>query len=216
MPMDVIESYIIFFVIVFVLFAIYGLVKFIPYFIKKKRHEYELASFYKKNHIINGDLSAIRKVLKDNPDLSKEIEKEYNEQQERDYLYQETKRKEAIAKRVFAYDYEELLYQLFAPIAENNDYFFYWTTSGARESFDKVNLIHRISVLSKKTRSESEQLFNILLEHELIYNWGGVYMLSPMLEYSKGDELLRWDVVSDTDWNLDKWMNANGYKHKNR
>lgn len=214
--MDVIDAYIIFFLIVLVLFAIYGLVKLIPYLIKKRTHENELALFYKKNYMTNSDLSTIRKQIKNNPGLFKEIEKKYKEQKERDYSYQEAKRKEAMAKRVFAYDYEELLYQIFAPIAESNDHFLYWTTSGSREGFDKVNLIHRISVLSKKSAIESEQLFDILLEHELIYNWGGVYKLTFMLEYSNGDELLRWDIISDTDWNLDKWMNAHGYKHKSR
>lgn len=211
--MEVITAYLIFFLIVFVI----GGVVLLVYLIKYWFHVKEVAQVYISNNYVNTNVNVNRvakALMKDNS-LLQEAERMYKNQQERDHFYKETQRKEAIAQRVFAYDYEELLFQIYARIAEDNDHFGYWTTIDAREGYDESNLIHMISIVSKKSIPESEQLFNILLEHHLIYKWGGTYRLTTMLEKTLGDNLLRWDVVTDIDWNLDKWMNAHGYKHKN-
>ena len=202
-------------IIVYSLFIIIPIVVVVIKLVQIRQHETELASFYKKNHYTYEDISTIRKRLRQDRELLKETEEDYKKQQKADYYYQEAKRKEAIVKRVFAYDYEEMLYQIFAPIAKNNDDGLTWH-AGMRY-VGKSYIVNEITKKKKVSILEAESIFNILIEHELIIRVGpDMYTLTYWLESTKLEKGLNWDVVSDTDWNLDKWMNAHGYKHKER
>ena len=58
--------------------------------------------------------------------------------------------------------------------------------------------------------------FNILVDHELIFEYGpGKYFMTTMLEENSNileHNFEAWNVVSDTDMNLDKWMIEHGYE----
>ncbi len=199
--MKVIGAYIIFFIIVLVIFAIVVAYKLL----QVRNHETQMAMFYKKNHITNDGVSTIRKRFKKNRELLVETEREYEKEKNADYLFHENKRKKAIAKRVFAYDYEDMLYQIYAPVAKK---YLKWSASGV--TLEKSYIIQRISEIKNVSCIDAESIFNILVDHELICEYGpGNYFLTTMLEGNSDileHNIEAWNVVSDTDMNLNKWM----------
>lgn len=207
--MRVIGAYIIFFIIVFVIFAIVVAYKLL----QVRNHETQMAMFYKKNHITNDDVSTIRKRFKKNRELLEETEREYEKEKKADYLYHESKRKKAIAKRIFAYDYEDMLYQIYAPVAKK---YLKWSASGV--ALEKSYIIQRISEIKNVSRIDAESIFNILADHELICEYGpGKYFMTTMLEENSNvleHNFEAWNVISDSDMNLDKWMVEHDYERK--
>lgn len=180
--------------------------------ISNKRYHYrELADFYPWYY---EDDESIEKRFKDNPDLIKEAEKLLAEKKERDRIWEEKKKKDEIIERVFAYDYEEMLYQIFAPYAKV-DFRGRW---GCFVFLQKELIMKQISEIKNISLKESEEIFQTLVEHSLLIPLdprGSVeYTLTPLLEENNDGKSSRWNVVSDTDMNLNKWMIAHGYEHK--
>lgn len=166
------------------------------------------------------DDKTIMKRFEEKPELIKEAEKFLEEKKDSEHRWKEAQRKQMIKERMFAYEYEELLYQIFAPYAKLN-YEGKWDYLG---SLPMELIIERISDIKNISIEDAEDIFGILIKHNLIHrfipNEGYEYGLSPLLlphTSKKADEqgiYSRWDIVSDTDLNLDKWMVANGYEHK--
>ena len=177
-------------------------------------HELDIANFYKKNHLIHTDIKNIKKSFKDNPELYKKAAQEYDDEKKALYIYNENKRKKAIAKRVYAYEYEDMLYQIFAPIVERYCYTdLYWSTY--RINLSKEYLVQKITEIIGITEEGAEQIIEYLASKDILFNYDGRYHLTSMLEKGTGDTYERWNIISDTDMNIDKWMNEHGYKHKN-
>ena len=139
----------------------------------------------------------VKKFQKD-PKLLKQTEKEYYKQQLREAEEEEYKRKKLIAKRVFAYDYEDLLFRLYELTAK--EHLGEWCIIGMA----KDEIIQRITEIKSISKNEAEELFKVLVDHELIWNYGCKYELTPMLRIGNTG----WDAVSYTDMNFDKWMDT--------
>lgn len=69
----------------------------------------------------------------------------------------------------------------------------------------KEEIISKISTIRGVSKIEAKDIFNKLEEHNVLLEIGGDYMLSLINTSSD------WDIVSDTDMNLDKWI----VKHQN-
>jgi hypothetical protein len=183
---------------------------------KEKRDKYyiELAQRYSFGH---ESVESIRKRFKSNPELFKEAKKLYSQEmeqkRERERIRKETNRKEGIIKRVLAYDYEELLFQIFATYATEK---FCLCPEWASSALTKGQILDKISEIKAISEDEAEKIFNVLREHHLIFKLSDGFYLDPMLEKRNtlsSDGYPSWDIVSNMDMNLDKWMVAHGYKH---
>lgn len=153
---------------------------------------------------IEGEIKEIIKRFKKDPDLLKDTERNYRNQQQAHVIKQEVYKKELIKKRVFAYDYEELLFQIYKPTAKEE------LGEWRLEGLSKDEIIQGISNLKCISSNEAETLFDVLVDHNLIWRFGYKYELSPILCSGNNG----WDVVSNIDMNFDKWMVAHRFEHK--
>lgn len=173
---------------------------------KQKKHYKELAKNYT---FCYESIESIEKRFKNDPELLKEAEKLFAQSMEDKKRYKELDRKRGIVERVFAYDYEDLLFQIYAPVATEN-YFHVW------DAYDKYltrgQILDRISEIRAISIEEADKTFQILKEHFLIVPYGQGFCLTHMLEADRNISP-SWNIVSYTDMNLDKWMVAHGYKH---
>ena len=139
--------------------------------------------------------SEIRKFFKENPGELKRREDAWQAKQKEKYQENEKKKKQKIKDRIFAYDYEDTLFEIFAPYAKNGGGI--WTCD---KWLPKEDIISKISAIRGISKHESESIFNKLEEHNVLIKIGGEYMLSVINTFSD------WNIVSDTDMNLNKWM----------
>jgi hypothetical protein len=144
--------------------------------------------------------SDIKKFFKENPEELKRREEAWQARQKEKYQENENKKKLRIKDRIFAYDYEDTLFEIFAPYAKNMGGV--WTCD---KWLPKEEIISKISTIRGVSKIEAKDIFNKLEEHNVLLEIGGDYMLSLINTSSD------WDIVSDTDMNLDKWI----VKHQN-
>ena len=175
-------------------------------------HDKELDYEYIRKQYKEHPSDHIRKYFKAHPDKLAEAENLYKKKQETEHYNRESWKKHYIMQRVSAYDYEEMLYQIYAPTAEETIRGWY-----SRE-ISESEMINRISEIKNISRFEAFEMLNLLKEKQILFRTNRdnevYYSLSFMLEKEIGGVGARWDIVSDTDWNLDKWMVAHGYEHK--
>lgn len=145
----------------------------------------------------------IRKYFKEHPDKLAEVETRLVELGRNRILYQEERKRKLIKQRVFAYEYEDMLFQIFAPFA--HDYGNTWVPQPLLYDF----VVKRIAEIKNVTAEEASKILEALKDKEVIYYNGGVNLSQVLWDGSF------WNIVSDTDLNLDKWMVAHGYEHKN-
>lgn len=155
--------------------------------------------------------SVLRKYFKNHPDKLVSAEIAYKKHKESEHRYRERKKKEIILNRIFAYDYEEMLYQLYAKDAEEDIGSGKWFTLS---TVKKEDILQKISESKNVDAIEANKIFDSLCEHDLLLNVCGRYSLTTLLQDISIQGETRWNIVSDLDMNLDKWMVANGYEHK--
>lgn len=209
----------------FVLFIIiciglYFLHLYMKKYIETNDHYRELAKFFserelgiikdnrytKENHV-----DVIRRFFKEHPDKLVEAEKLYKKKKERAHYARESWKKEFIMQRIFAYDYEEMLFQIFSDHAILDE-----MGKWHSQHIDKNHLLQRISEIKNIEIDEAQRMVDTLIEHCVLCNVGEDYFLSSLLEESDDNQaMIRWNIVSDTDMNLDKWMKAHGCKNIN-
>ena len=117
----------------------------------------------------------------------------------------EVSKRNYMIERVFAYDYEDMLFQIYAPYAEFD---YYWhCKSGIR----KDDIIKGILEIKKISNTEAQIIFEILVQHRLVIavEKSDKYVLTPMLE--RRAFFPSWDTVTTLDMNLDKWMDNHKY-----
>lgn len=151
------------------------------------------------------EIRDIIKKFKKDPKLLEQTEKDYYEQRHRKAIELESQRKKLIAKRVFAYDYEDLLFRLYEPTAK--EHLGEWRIIGIA----KDEIIQRIGDIKSISRNEAGDLFKILVVHDLIWYFGGTYHLTPMLLSGNTG----WDIVSSIDMNFEKWIAEQGKNKTN-
>ena len=120
-------------------------------------------------------------------------------------------KKELVKSRVFAYDYEDMLFEIYAPSASDSGDRWY-----PRE-LARDYVLQRIAEIKGVSTEEAINIYKLLIKNNVISDLPGVgVMLAPMLwdDYNYKDP--KWNVVSNIDMTLSKWMDAHGYEHKNK
>lgn len=150
----------------------------------------------------------IRKYFKAHPEKLAEAENKYKEDEERHYVNREYWKRELIKSRVFAYDYEDVLFQIYAPSA--SDMGDRWQPQGLSKEY----IVKRYAEIKNVSIEDALRTYDMLIKKNVICDLPGMgVFLDSMLwdDYKYKDQ--RWNVVSDTDMTLTKWMDAHGYKH---
>ena len=206
-------------VILFIIICVglYLLHLYMEKYTETNEHYMELAKFFserelgiiqdnrytKENHI-----DVVRRFFKEHPDKLAEAEKLYKKRMESKHHAREAWKKEFIMHRIFAYDYEEMLFQIFSDHAILDE-----MGKWHSQHIDKNHLLQRISEIKNIEIEESQRIVDTLIEHCVLCNVGEDCFLSSLLEESDDNQsMIRWNIVSDTDMNLDKWMKAHGCK----
>lgn len=157
---------------------------------------------YTKEH----HADVIRRFFKEHPDKLAEAEKLYKKKLEGKHHAQEAWKKEFIMNRILAYDYEDMLFQIFSDNAMLD-------TNGKWYSLfiDKNHLLQRISEIKNIEIDEAQRIIEMLVEHCVLCKVDEEYNLSSLLQDSNDNpSMIRWNIVSDTDMNFDKWMKVHG------
>ena len=164
-------------------------------------------SGYKKSRFTEPSIDQISNYFKSHPVKLAEAEKAFKEREKSRREYAEFRKREIIKSRVFAYDYEDMLFQIYAP--EALDYGDSWSP----RSLPKDYILQRIAEIMNVSTVEASIICDKLIEKKVLYNWGGIN-LSPMLWDDHNYKDPQWNVVSNLDMTLTKWMDAHGYEHK--
>ena len=179
---------------------------FVEYVKSKDEYNKHLKELFGKHVIIGDDfvyeqhhsIKDIKKYFKENPDILKQREEEWRKEKGEERKNNEKKRKERIKDRIWAYDYEETLFEIYAPLAE----FKYGTWQcGFEKKLSKDELIQKISAHRHISTHEASKLFEEFVAHNVINEYNGDYYFSMLYD---------WDVVSDLDMNMEKWIDAHG------
>ena len=186
---------------------------------EKADHYRELATFFSERelglvrtdrHKKENPDDVIYRFFKEHPDKLAEAEKRYKEEKEREHNNLESWKKYYIMQRIFAYDFEDMLFQIYSKVAIE-DARGKWV---ALSYVKKEDLINKISEIKNVDRCEAERILDLQIKHAILSDIGEGYLLSTLLQDLGSGEKIAWNIVSETDMNLDKWMVANGYEHK--
>ena len=137
--------------------------------------------------------------------LSDSNVREKAEQRRKDAIEFENKmaeenRKRQITKRVYSYDYECLIYQIFAPFRTKNECEEKWSY----DKLEKKFVINEIARIKEITLDQAGELFLEMKEKGLIEEYQMKCKIGMTLDYY-------WNVVSDEDLNFSKWVNSQTY-----
>lgn len=167
-------------------------------------YDADIRSEYKTKNIFS-DRQRMNYIRKNYPEKWEQAKKKCEYSDEQDAIYKDKDRKEKIANRMFAYDYEEDLYKLYSKYAfvEHKQY----TSAGKTLSRKKV--CEHLMACRNLSEDEANVLIDNLIKHQVLYEFVGVSLGSMIDGRFYGSY---WDVVSDRDLNLHKWMIQNGYK----
>ena len=109
-----------------------------------------------------------------------------------------------------------MLFQIFAPYAKE---------SHLREWYvgfiPTEEIIKGISQIKSISQNDANEILNLLIKHELIIpnvfeeskECGLTYLLQ-VHNHNEHTLYERYDIITELDMNLDKWMVAHGYEHK--
>ena len=178
---------------------------------KAKKDEYykKLARYVGDTCISWCDINTIRKFFREHPNELEKAEALCKIDEENKYRFMEAEKRDLIKHRVLAYDYEDMLYQIYAPFAVEKKG--KWIPTGLTKEF----VIKRISEIKEISYEESLRIYEILTKNTVLHenqNKGEFVYLSFMFRddsMSNSD----WKVVSDTDITFNKWMEIHGYIH---
>lgn len=167
---------------------------------KKDEHYKKLGRYYDIDYM---NVDVVRKFFKEHPDKLEEAERKYKVDEHKRYIREEEIKREFIKTRVFAYDYEEMLFQIFAHYEVKH------------EKPSRHDVIQRISEIKGIPENEAINMFMLLLNKQVLFDLPGDLgvSLNPMLvtdDYWNKE----WNIVSNTDMTLNKWMVAHGYGNK--
>ena len=179
----------------------------------KKENNYPLMDG--KNNKVKSEITKVS--VNDTSEDSGIEEDDYHIDKDELWYEKESKKREWIKERVFAYDYEEMLYQIFAPSATCLSTVFYSDFNG----INKDEIIDKISEIKHISYTKAKKIFDILVEHKLLnksYKQPNNYRLCSMLEtssYSHSDFKFDncWYIVTVLDMNLDKWMKMHNHNN---
>lgn len=119
-------------------------------------------------------------------------------------------RKEKIINRVFSYQYESLIYEIFSPYAEKKNYNkayggrFPWQSWVVEKHLEDDFVKSEISRLLSVSSTEAAALFSSFIEKRLLGHW--MYKNKCTIGTTLEKD---WDIISKTDMNLSRWMESN-------
>lgn len=179
---------------------------------KKDEYYKKLARYVGDTCISWGSIKTIRIFFMEHPD---ELEKAIalcKIDEENQYRFTEAEKRDLIKHRVLAYDYEDMLFQIFAPFAIEKKG--EWIPTGLSNEF----VVKRISEIKGISNEESLKIYEMLIKNSVLHDKqdnskiGKLVFLSFMLRddsMSNSD----WKIISDTDMTFNKWMERHGYIH---
>lgn len=119
---------------------------------------------------------------------------------------EENRRREDIIHRVYAYEYEDNLCEIFSKIATINGFVYDLPFDAGLYSGEIINELARIRNISL---SEAEHIFQYLIKYGVLTKKYGSDSYYPLCLRTKEN---KWNVVSDYDLNIHKWMLKHGYE----
>lgn len=187
----------------------YLVLRFIDYIKRKDSHYTTLAKYIRVEEFypdrnFNSYEERVKYIFKHNPNVLKRAKELYKEDQERLTLEKNEERKKLAQTRVFAYDYENDLYQIYSDVANKRGGI--WRVS-VKDGFNKEYIIQKLSELRHISIPEAQMLFEELVKREILIQFFDTYYLSSLLT-----DLGYWNIISNNDMNLHKWMIAHGYE----
>ncbi len=169
-----------------------GYIKFTNSRDSRLNHLCELYTFEHYSHRYNYPYSKIKKFFKENPEEIKRREEIWQEKLKEEHAEEERKRKQQIIGRIFAYDYEDTLFEIYAPYAEKRG-----ETWVCNTWLPKNEVISKIATIRRISKLEAEDIAKQLEEHWFLWENKYSYMIPSDSN---------WNILSDTDMNLDKWI----------
>lgn len=170
-------------------------------------------SAFRKEHPNYGEYKAFRKFFTtERIEFAKEQEKKWEES---DKYWAEEMKKTYTLKRIFAYQYEDFLFSLFAPLALYDDYEKKWDFIPAISTPEGVKgviihlpedyVIYRIAKEYNLSEEDAHSRFKELVDNWCIHfnNIGHWCELGSVLTTHAG-------VVSANDMNISKWIELHG------
>lgn len=165
----------------------------------------DIRNEYRANNV-HSDRQRMNYIKKKYPEKWEEAIQRCKRFDEQEAIYQDKDRKQKIANRMFAYEYEEDLYKLYSKYAhvEHKQY------TSAGKALGKKKICEHLMTCRNLSEDKANNLIDELLKHNVLSNVYVGVVLSPMIDGRFYGSY--WDVVSDRDLNLHKWMIQNGYK----
>ena len=184
---------------------------------RKRRDNAELMKYVPKHKLSKKkdkgyDMYA-KDTLKDK-EVRAAAEKARQEDKDREIKLKKEENKQKTIKRVNSYQYEDLVYEIYAPYCIYSSFYEKWYTD---VQLHKDHIIKRIfEIKSDKDPSvslaDAKSLFKAMIEAEVLDcifdNSATYYQMGIVLRYD-------WAVVSDEDMNIDKWIKKNGGDSQN-
>ena len=155
----------------------------------------------------NMSRSNIKRILS-NPETRRYAEEQRQKAIQKTEAYEDKRRKELILKRTYSYQYEDVVYEIFAPLAvkEKNAQLAAerggWHVS---KSLDKAFVQNEIARIMKISDEDASNLLFEFKENKMIK----ILNIPPKLNNAcfMGDLLLyQWDIISKQDKNISKWI----------
>ena len=202
---------------VILIVIVFLILMYMEYDDRKRRDNAELMKYVPKDKLSKKkdkgyDMYA-KDTLKDK-EVRAAAEKARQEDNDREIKLKKEENKQKTIKRVNSYQYEDLVYEIYAPYCIYSSFYEKWYTD---VQLHKDHIIKRIfEIKSDKDPSvslaDAKSLFKAMIEAEVLDcifdNSATYYQMGIVLRYD-------WAVVSDEDMNIDKWIKKNGGDSQN-
>ena len=183
-------SFTVFFIIIYRYSIIDGIRKMVKRLGKKWADE-DLPYQVYLPRICNYNVTSLKRQCKKDADLKTEVN---------DYFeYWIREHKKLVSNRTFAYDYEEMLFEVFTFIDERGLYKEY-------ESLTKEEVISRMVDIGEMDKEKAETLFYVLDSKGIIDSSAILGIDKVRLGLILHSGMWGWNIVSEDDMNLSKWI----------
>ena len=151
----------------------------------------------------------IEKVLSQ-PGVRREAEERRKKGRQVMAADEDRRRKEKILKRTYSYQYEDVIYEIFSPLAvqeENSRMAKEYGKWNIHKSIDKYFFQSEVARILKVSEDEASELMSQFEKNDMITistipnTWKQTCGLGNLLEYD-------WNIISKQDKNISTWMES--------
>lgn len=162
-------------------------------------YSYEFDHFRNNNRRFN-ERQAIKHFL--TPTRKQKVLDSYNKHVKSAKEWEDQSNKEKIKRRVFSYEYEDLIYSLFSDQAQKNKYSGEWEIP-ISSYIPENKIITEIKHYYNINDQEAHSKLKLLVDKGLLDNhlYGDKYDMGSILKYNP-------NIISESDMNFNKWMNT--------